>query len=339
MEVLIIAMPALAVMVNAALVQHMMQYGETETVRWWSMFLTATVVPFAYMYFARQWGRPWMNPTSIMLWVLLLILLLPNMIVYLGGGSVTLDSTAVHPWGMHVVRDGQIVRTMLLGDCVVIMQVLLVVLRMFPLWYTMRRLNLRFTYQTYIFGIWWALSEVFLLIVSFMNLHQLATTAGSLFYFSGISVLLLTVYLLAAARFNLRPVDEEGVEVKSVEHLRAEADLRAEQGALADKVRLLMEEKQLYLDSSFSTMDMVTRLGINRTYFSRLMQMNFGMTFSDYLQDLRLKHAQQLLLTTDLKQELVAEQSGFSDASHMTKTFKSVLNTTPGAWKKENRTN
>lgn len=335
-EALIIAMPALAVLANVVLVQHMMQYGETATVRWWSMFLVTTIVPSAYMYFAQQLGRPLANATTVLLWVLALILCLPNVVVYLGGEAVMLDQAAIHPWGLHVVRDGQIVRTMLLGDCVVIMQVLLTVLRMFPLWHTMRRLRLRFTYQTYVFAAWWVAACVFLLIVSTMNLHQLTTTAGSLFYFSGVSLLLITVYMLAAARFNLRPVDEDGTVVKSVEHLKAVADLGEEQNALVNKVRELMETEQLYLNSGFSSMDMAARLGLNRTYFSRMIHSGFGMTFSDYLQDLRLHHAQQLLLTTDFKQELVAEQSGFNDASHMTKTFRSVLNTTPGAWKKAN---
>lgn len=336
-DALLIILPAMAVLVNAVLMQHMMQYGESLSVRWWSMFLTSTVVPFAYMYFARQWGRPWLNGTTILLWFFLINLLMPNDIVFFGSEPFTLDSTIVRPWALHVVRDGQLVQTMLLGDYIVIVQVLLVMLRMFPLWRTMNRLKLRFTYQTYVFGVWWIAAGMFLLVVSTMNLQQLATTAGSLFYFSGISVLLVTVYLLAAKRFNLRPVDEEGTVVTNVERLEVVADLKEDQHALAEKVRQQMEGDRLYLDSGFSTTDMASQLGINRTYFSRMMQAEFGMTFSDYLQDLRLKHAQQLLLTTDLKQEEIAEQSGFNDAPHMTRIFKSVLDTTPGAWKKANR--
>lgn len=338
-EALLIAMPALAVLVNAVLVQHMMQYGESLSVRWWSMFLVTTIVPFTYMYFARQLGRPWANITTGLLWILLVNLTFPNSIVYLGGEPFLLDSTVVHPWSLHLVHGGQIVGTMLLGDCVVIMQVVLVMLRMVPLWRTMRRLHLRFTYKTYIFVAWWVAAGAFLLAASTMNLQQLATVGGSLFYFSATSLLLITVYLLAATRFNLRPVDEEGTVVTNVERLEVAANLREEQHALSEQVRRLMETERLYLDSGFSTMDMASRLGLNRTYFSRMMQVEFGMTFSDYLQDLRLRHAQQLLLTTDYKQEEIAELSGFNDAPHMARIFKSVLDTTPGAWKKTNREN
>lgn len=48
-----------------------------------------------------------------------------------------------------------------------------------------------------------------------------------------------------------------------------------------------------------------------------------------YLTELRLKEAEKLLKTTELKTYEIAERTGFSDYHHFCKTFKKVTGKTP----------
>ena len=329
-------MPAISVLACLVLMQHMMQYGETITVRWWSMLLSSMIVPFAYMFFARQIGRPMINAVSVLLWIFLIDLLIPSSVVLEPGETVPIDPSIIRPLAIQRVHDGKVVSSILMGDYIVLIQVSLTVLRMIPLLITMRRLKLRFTYKTYVFGIWWATAALFLAMLSLMNLQQLATPMGSLFYFGGTSLLLCTVYLLAALRFNLMPVNENNEVIENVAQLEAEYEMIEEHHTMAQEVRRLVEKEGRYTQPGYSTKDIVAEMCTNTTTFRRMMQEEFGMAFVDYLQEVRVKKVQELLLTTDMKQDEIAVRTGFADASHMSRIFKSALNTTPGAWKRAN---
>lgn len=336
-QIPMIVLPALAVLINAVLVQQMMQHGVQPVLRWCSMLLTTTIVPFAYMYFANQMGRSHTNATTMILWLFLLTLLAPCIVICPLGEHAVIDPTIIHPMSIQWVTNGQVAWSMLIGDFIIVVQVMLTVLRMIPMLRTMRRLNLTFTYKTHIFGAWWVLAGLFLIAVSLMNLQQLATVAGSIFYFGSTSVLLCTVYMLVASGFNLRPVEAgTGEVVMDVAQYEVEHDMAREK-MMAEQMREIMQKERGYLHAGYSSKDMVNALGTNFTYFRRMMLDEFGMNFKDYLQQQRLEWAQQLMLTTDLKQEEIAEQSGFTDASHMAHAFKSVYNTTPGAWKKAHK--
>lgn len=330
-------LPALAILINAVLVQQMIQHGIQPMLRWWSMLLTSTIVPFAYMYFANQMGRSRTNATTMILWLFLLNLLAPCVVIFHGEQGGVCDPTTIRPMHIYWVTNGHVAWSMLIGDFIVVLQVLLTVLRMIPTLRTMRRLRLRFTYKTYIFGAWWALAGLFLIAISLMNMQQLRTVAGSVFYFGSTSVLLMTVYMLLVSDFNLRPVEEStGEVVENMAQYEAAHDMAREK-AMAEQMRGIMDREKCFLQAGYSSKDMVNALGTNFTYFRHMMLDEFGMNFKDYLQQQRLEWAQNLMLTTDLKQEEIAEQSGFTDASHLAHAFKSVYNTTPGAWKKSHK--
>lgn len=327
---LTMALPAVVVFINAGLVQQIMQQGDMLWLRWFSMLLCTTIVPQAYMYFAHEMGRKASNGTTITLWSLLLLLLLPHAIFLWHGETTPLDPAQVRPWAIQVVRDGQMTFSMLTGDLIVTVQALLTMSRMIPFVKTLHRYGLKISPKVYFFGVWWILTIIFLVSVSLMHISQLATTLGSWFYFGGSSLLLCSIYILLALRFDLHPQTAEGESVENVDELEKQLKM------MAIQVRMMVDDQQLYLHPGYSTRDITAALGTNRTYFSRMMQQEFGCSFAEYLNEKRLKHAQRLLLTTDGKLEEIAEQSGFSDASHLSHAFKDALGLTPRQWQKEN---
>jgi AraC-like DNA-binding protein len=67
--------------------------------------------------------------------------------------------------------------------------------------------------------------------------------------------------------------------------------------------------------------DLAEICGYSTDHFSRLFRGLYGVTPSRYLQEVRVRHAAQLLLETALSIEQIAEQTGFSDRFHFSRVF------------------
>lgn len=76
---------------------------------------------------------------------------------------------------------------------------------------------------------------------------------------------------------------------------------------------------------------------ISPSHFSRLFKQHTGRTFSEALMHMRVDHAAELLVRTDLKVEQIAQRSGFADASYLGKVFRRQTGHSPGAYRKARR--
>ncbi|RXZ80537.1 response regulator [Paenibacillaceae bacterium] len=68
---------------------------------------------------------------------------------------------------------------------------------------------------------------------------------------------------------------------------------------------------------------------LNPTYLSVLYKQQTGINLSEYIADLRIKKAKELLEQTPLKIQEIAERVGFETAGYFTRFFKKHLNRTP----------
>lgn len=68
---------------------------------------------------------------------------------------------------------------------------------------------------------------------------------------------------------------------------------------------------------------------LNRDYLSRQFKKEVGVTFSEYLLELRMKEALRLLRGSDLRIGEIAERVGVSNVSHFTSVFKKQYQITP----------
>ena len=75
------------------------------------------------------------------------------------------------------------------------------------------------------------------------------------------------------------------------------------------------------------------RLGMSRRYFTRLFRKTTGTSWLNYIRNLRLKHAQQLLRATDRSIATIAFECGFEDLSSFYRAFKSATGTSPQRWR------
>ncbi|QPC80530.1 AraC family transcriptional regulator [Phototrophicus methaneseepsis] len=75
---------------------------------------------------------------------------------------------------------------------------------------------------------------------------------------------------------------------------------------------------------------------ISPYHLARLFQRHTGISPHKYLENIRIRHAEQLL-TMDMPIADVAFATGFSSQSHLTRTFKQILGTTPGEFAKKRK--
>ena len=92
-----------------------------------------------------------------------------------------------------------------------------------------------------------------------------------------------------------------------------------------------------YIDQTFRgrvTLEAAAGLaGISTGHLSRLFRREMGVTFSGYVRRVRVKHARELLVGTDLTLSDVAELCGFCDQSHLTLAFRRETATTPAEFR------
>ena len=67
----------------------------------------------------------------------------------------------------------------------------------------------------------------------------------------------------------------------------------------------------------------------NPSYLSRLFKQEVGMNISDYISDIRVKKAKQMLENPNMKVNAVAEALGYGTATNFTRFFKKMTNMTP----------
>ncbi len=72
----------------------------------------------------------------------------------------------------------------------------------------------------------------------------------------------------------------------------------------------------------------------SRRHFSRLFTAAYGVSPSEYLLEVRLKNARDILLGTGLSVAQTASKCGFSDSSYFSKVFKDKYGTLPGKFRK-----
>jgi transcriptional regulator GlxA family with amidase domain len=81
--------------------------------------------------------------------------------------------------------------------------------------------------------------------------------------------------------------------------------------------------------------DLAEICGYSTDHFSRLFRGLYGVTPSRYLQEVRVRHAAQLLLETALSIEQIAEQTGFSDRFHFSRVFGASTGLGPAGFRRQ----
>ncbi|MCC8050940.1 MAG: helix-turn-helix domain-containing protein [Clostridiales bacterium] len=87
------------------------------------------------------------------------------------------------------------------------------------------------------------------------------------------------------------------------------------------------------IDADLSLKSFSELLSVNASYLSTLFKKEVGVPLTEYVNRSRIRHAQGLLLGTDLPTKTIAQQCGIPDIYYFSRLFKRITGTTPKAYR------
>ena len=192
----------------------------------------------------------------------------------------------------------------------------------------------------------WAINFAVVLAATFVGFVIVAAnvtwTGRTIFY---LCMMLSWIYLNKLARrhsvVNIPPLvmfafplisNKENEEIK-IEESAVCSDVYA---ALAEQLKKCMEEDRLYLNPKLTLQDVCSAIGTNRTYLSDYLNNVLKITFYDYVNELRIRTACEIMdaMTLETKRPIVenAEVSGFNSISTFNRAFFKLMSMTPGQY-------
>ena len=130
--------------------------------------------------------------------------------------------------------------------------------------------------------------------------------------------------------YLLKPIDKH--EFLSVVRLMQQSEL-IEQGKLEPNANSLINSAKNYIRKHYANkLTMVQAadyVHLNPSYFSKLFRSKTGVTFTDYLTNVRITQAKQLLLNTDDRICDICLNVGFSDNVTFNRAFWRVVGVSP----------
>jgi two-component system response regulator YesN len=100
---------------------------------------------------------------------------------------------------------------------------------------------------------------------------------------------------------------------------------------------VLLSQKYIeknYYKENLSLQDLAEEMQISATYLSRLLKQEIGVSFIDYLTQVRVNKAIELMADPHKKIYEIAEQTGYSSQHYFSTAFKKVLGVSPAEYRK-----
>ena len=101
-------------------------------------------------------------------------------------------------------------------------------------------------------------------------------------------------------------------------------------GVLADALELIRSSYQRDITLS----DVAEAIHISPYYLSHIFKEELGFTFLEYLTNVRMEYAKQMLVNTKKSITDIAQSVGYNDAGYFSKVFKKQCGVTPNAYRK-----
>ncbi len=111
-------------------------------------------------------------------------------------------------------------------------------------------------------------------------------------------------------------------------HIRAAIELQDYRAEYACRFVLAHFQENINRDK------MAEMVNLSPGYFSNLFRAEVGMSFSDYLIQVRIENAKSLLRRFDLSVEAISKQCGFNSLAHFSRTFKERCGLSPLKYRK-----
>lgn len=135
------------------------------------------------------------------------------------------------------------------------------------------------------------------------------------------------VYLANTSLFRIYP---QAVKIEN----RKDDRLSEEDRILALKIEQLIERDKIYHEAAYSRSDLARELGKPETTISRVINMHFGKSFPQLVNERRVADAQRMLVETKASVKVIAQEVGFNSLASFNRVFKDLAGETPSDYRK-----
>lgn len=133
---------------------------------------------------------------------------------------------------------------------------------------------------------------------------------------------------------QLRSIEKEFCQLKATVNPSPVVAMEEEENELFSRIELLMQEKQLYLQSDFSQEQLLNDLHVSARVLKCTLLAKTGLSFNEYILSLRLKYARILLLEANrMSVEKIAYASGFNSRRTFYRVFQEKFGVSPLEYK------
>lgn len=150
---------------------------------------------------------------------------------------------------------------------------------------------------------------------------------------------LLFVMLLsleALARINQPYPKMLAPDAISIEELMEATAAERDWGVEGERLRTQVIEHGWHLESSLSLQTLSRRFGMNQAYVSRALNQGLELSFSNFVNGLRIEHAKPMVLREDVNLLDVALSSGFGSKASFNRAFKLHAGVSPSEYRRLN---
>lgn len=185
------------------------------------------------------------------------------------------------------------------------------------------------------------------------NMDGLTMLAAVRSEFPGMQVSVLTAFRdfdyaqramhLGACRYLLKPSKMDELNEAVCEMIRrldtlpnTHENQTGEKGASEASsfvVRAALAYMQAHCTEKLSLGDVADHVYVSQWHLSKLINKDTGQSFFDLLSSMRIERAKTLLADPSMRVHAVAEQTGFADVAHFSKSFKRLTGQTPGEYR------
>lgn len=95
--------------------------------------------------------------------------------------------------------------------------------------------------------------------------------------------------------------------------------------------------KKEHVNCNFNTEQLVEEVGISYPHINRILKENLGISYSRYISQLRIEHAKELLMTTELLVEDIAGLVGYNNGQSFLRNFKKIEGITPMEYRRKHQ--
>lgn len=134
-------------------------------------------------------------------------------------------------------------------------------------------------------------------------------------------------------RYILKPINKNQLKETLIEAINLLGEKADESDDKLNPLtkRILTEVNNNYSNCEYSLLDLAKSVGFSESYISKTLKKDIGMTFNEYLTNIRIEMAKKILMTEGKLTTVneVAKRVGYSNQHYFSQVFKKHIGSTP----------